>query len=282
MKILKILDFYRVRDWIKSLGFSILGLSLFVINPFLLFLGLIQACFLFSFLFSFNDFGDYIVHEEKNFIGNLIRKSSLSKEVILLFTLLPVFLSTIPLFLNFSVKYLIFYLLFIILSISYSVPMIRLRDIPYVDVICNTTFFFLIFIQSYFFLNTEFNVKVFFFLFWAAFHSFSHEIIHQISHFLKDKKSGRISTVILIGRRRSIFLLKFIFLIPIMFGVLMFLLFSGLRAFAGIMILFNFIRLFYIRKINMKSNFEKLRNRLWGSFEGGLYFIFNMLSILII
>jgi len=273
-----ILRFYRMKDWIKSLGFSILGLSIFIIDPFLLFLGLIQACFLFSFLFSLNDFFDYLIYKEKNFIGNLINKSVLSKKLILLLCFLPLILSTISLIINFSISYFVFYILFIILSVEYSLPKVRLRDIPIIDVICNVLFFSLIFLQSYFFVSTKIITKLYFFLFWIIFYIFSHEIIHQISHFEKDKKSGRISTVILLGKERSIYILKFSFLLPVVFGILVYTLFVDLKLFASIMVLSNLLRFFYIRNFNKKLDFEKSRNNLGGVFEGFAYFILNIIT----
>jgi 4-hydroxybenzoate polyprenyltransferase len=280
-EIRSILYFYRIKDWIKSLGFSLIGLTttkLIFMNPFLLLLGIIQSYLLFSFLFSFNDFGDYIVKKEKNFIGRLIKKSVLPKNTVLLLCFLPLVLSTVVLILNFSSYYFIFYLLFVILSIAYSMPKIRLRDVLIVDIICNVLFFSLIFLQSYFFVNTIINTKLFFFLFWIASYIFSHELIHQISHFEKDKKSGRISTAIWLGKNNTIHLLKFSFLLPIIFGVLIYFLFSNLKIFAVFMIFFSSVRFLNVNKFNGKKDFKKLRNKLNGTLEGGIYLVLNLLE----
>jgi 4-hydroxybenzoate polyprenyltransferase len=271
-KISKLLYFYRVKDWIKNLGFSILGLYISTFNPILLILNLIQTSFLFSFLFSINDFFDHVIHKEKNFIGNLLKQSILSKKLILLFCFLPLFLSIIVLILNFSIQYFIFYSIFVILSIAYSFPKIRLRDKPIIDIICNISFFLLIFLQSYFFVKTIPIIKMYFFLFWIIFYIFSQEITHQLSHFKKDEKTGRISTVILIGKNKSIYILKFSFILPIIFGIVTFYLFPILKVFAIIMIFSNLIRFFYL-KFDEKLKFEKLRNRLGGILEGGFYFL---------
>jgi 4-hydroxybenzoate polyprenyltransferase len=277
---MNLIKLYRAKDWIKSLGFCLLGLNLgFVQYPPLLFLGLIQSILLFSFLFSFNDFFDYIIHKEKNYIGKIIAESILPKELVFLLCLLPLILSVIPLFLKFSVEYIILYSLFITLSISYSLPKVRLRDIPFIDIICNVFFFSLIFLQSYFFLNSIATPKVYFLLFWIIFYIFSHEILHQIYHFNRDRESGRLTTAILLRKKRSINLLKFSFLLPIIFGVLVYSSFPNLEIFAVIMILFSFLRFFYIYSFNEKSDFKKLRNGLYGIFEGGLYFILNFLGI---
>lgn len=276
-----ILSFYRINDWVKSIGFCILGLTatkfLQIINPFLFFIGILQSCFLFSFLFSLNDFFDYIIHKEKNFIGKIIDKSILSKNFVLLLCFLPLLPSITILYLNSSESYLITLLLFIILSISYSLPKIRLRDIPIIDVICNVLFFSLIFLQSYFFVNDIIIPKVYFLLFWIVLYSFSHEILHQISHFEMDKRSGRTSTTILLGKKESIVLFKYSLLLPVL-GILFYFLFHGFEVFVGVMILFALMRFFYVLKLNEKSDFKKLRNKLGGILEGGLYLILNILE----
>ena len=128
----QVIRFYRVKDWVKSLGFCALGLTsvefTLTSNPFLFFLGMIQAFFLFSFLFSFNDYFDHFLEKEENFIGELIEKSVLSKEKAIFLCTLPLILSLIPLFSNLSYNYLTFYLLFVTLSITYSASKIRLRN----------------------------------------------------------------------------------------------------------------------------------------------------------
>lgn len=275
---MKIFSFYRIRDWIKSLGFSIIGLSILSKNPFLFFIGLIQSCFLYSFLFSINDFFDYSIKKEKNYIENLITKKLINKNLALLLCFLPLILSIIPLILNFSFYYLIFYTMFVFFSLVYSIPKIRLRDIAVVDIFCNILFFCLIFIQLYFFVNSKVDSKLYFFLFWIIFYIFSQELIHQLSHFKNDKITGRTSTVILLNKRKSRNILKISFILPIIFGILVYLLLKELELFAIVMIFFNIMRFLYVYKFNENSDFNELRNELGGTIEGIIYFILILFS----
>ena len=283
MNLLKgILSFYRVRDWIKNLGFLFISLTIGV-SPseiLLLFcLGIVQGIFLFSFLFSFNDFGDHIVNNEKNFIGYLMDNAILSKNIILFLYSLPLILSTIPLIFNTSMNYLIFYGLFIIISIAYSAPRIRLRDLPIIDIICNVLIFTSAFFLSYFFVNPNLVLKTYFFLLWVSLYVFSHEILHQISDFEKDRKSGRNSTIIRLGKKKSISFFKFTISISLMSGLVIFFAYPTLRILSGIMILFSSIRFFYFLRFDEKSDFRRSRNRLDGIIEGSLYFILNLLKV---
>jgi len=278
----RIFKFYRVEDWIKSLGYSFLGLnvyeSLFITNPLLFFVGMVQSFFLFSFLFSLNDFGDHIVCKEKNFIGNLIQKFILSKNLALLLCLIPLFLSIIPLVINFSINYFIFYLLFVIISFFYSLPGIRFRDIAVVEIICCISFYSLIFLQSIFFVNTKITLVSYFLLSWVILYTFSQEINHQIYHLQKDKKSGRTTMMMLIGNNKLLFL-RISFLISVLFGFIIYIFFSTLRIFTAIMIFFGLIRFLYVYKFNEKSNFKRLKDKLGGIIEGVLYFLLIFLKI---
>jgi len=61
-------------------------------------------------------------------------------------------------------------------------------------------------------------------------------------------------------------------------GILFYFLFHGFEVFVGVMILFALMRFFYVLKLNEKSDFKKLRNKLGGILEGGLYLILNILE----
>jgi len=274
-----ILNFYRMNSWIKSLGLCLLGLTakeiVILSNPLLFVLGVVQACFLFSFMYSFHDLSDYISEKRGHFIGNLIKKSILSKKLAFVFSMVPLILSIVILISNFSLNYLIVYLTFIIAVILYAAPKIRLGDIPIVDVVFNILMFSLILLQSYFFVNDLINQKMLFFLIWTIFYIFSLEIIHQISHFKEDKRS----TAKFLGLKKSMDLLKMSFLISATFGVFIFISSPSLMIYSLIMIIGSFIRFFYILRINQKADFGRLRNRLGGILEGSLYFILNILGL---
>jgi len=269
---IEVAELYRVKNWVKSLGICILGLSAlnFAIasNPYMFLLGLAQTFLLFSFLYSLDDFNDYIVEGEKNFIGDLIKNSRISKKPAFALCILPLLLSIYIMVVNFSTNYFIFYIIFVVFSFLYSMPKVRLGDIPIVDAICNIIFFSCIFLLSYFFVNTIMTTKAYFFLIWISIYIFSLEILHQLAHFNKDK----ISTVKVLGRGKSLAVLKTSFFVSILIGIFFFIMAPELRVFSIVMSVFGSIRFLYVSKMNEKTHFEKFRNKMGGILEGGIYF----------
>jgi len=273
------LNFYRAKNWGKALGLCLFGLTAggFIItaNPFLFFVNVLQSIFLFSFLFSFHDLNDFIVENKKYLIGNLISKSTVPIKAIFFLCSLPLILSIFPLFLNFSVKYLVCYLAFLLLAIFYSLPRIRLGDIPFVDTACIILLFSLIFLQSYFYVNQAITSKFYFFILWIICYYLSLEILHQLSHFENDINS----TARILGKRKSISFFKLSFLASSVVSVIICIFFNELRLYAILMLLFGIFRYVFVHKIDEKENFEKLRNRMGGFIEGVIYVIFNILKV---
>ena len=280
-KIVEILSFYRVRDWIKSLGFCLLGLitskKFFLTDTITFFLGILQALFLFSFLFSFNDFWDHMEEGEKNKVGELIKK--FGKKKVFTICILPLLLSLIPLILNFSTTYLVYYSAFIFFSVIYSIPKVRLRNIPFVDIASNISIFTLIFLQSYFFVNQRLTLKAYFFLSWIALYIFSQEILHQISHLSKDRAHERETTISILGLRKSLLLLRFSVLLQALAGILILMTYRALLIYGIVMFSFGFFRFIYSCKFGYKTNFEKVRDKMRGIEEGSIYLAFSLLGV---
>ena len=277
MNTISLVEFYRVKNWIKITGLSILGLTSSVIttNISILFMGVLQSIFLLSFLFAYHDYNDYLV-ENKNYpIGKLIRKSISNKKTVLVLVLLPLVLSLLPLVLNFSVGYGIFYLIFVILSIGYSSPKIRLGDIPVVDTLVVISLYSLIFIQSFFFTNTMINEKFYFLLLWSISFYFLTEFLHQLSHYKNDVNS----TVKFLGNKKAISILKYSLFIPIFGSIAFYLLFPELKYYCIIMLLSGSIRYIYLMKKIEKTNFEELRHKMGGFIEGMIYLFLNIFNL---
>jgi 1,4-dihydroxy-2-naphthoate octaprenyltransferase len=276
-------EFYRMEDWVKVLGIALLGLTTlnyFLLSPLSFFLCISECSLLLAFLFSFNNFEDFLKEGEKNFIGNLIDKRRLSKNLALFLCFLPLILSLIPLYINFSYVHFTLYALFAIFAFGYSAPRIRLRDVPFVDVFCNVVFYYILFFISYFYLNNSITLEAYFYLIWITFFFSTSEILHQIDHFEKDRKNKRTSTAIFLGKESTIWLFKSIFLASIVVGLAILVLYPTLRIYAVVLIGSGTLKFIYFgRKISKKTNLQKLRYNMGGMLEGIAYILLNILKL---
>lgn len=262
--------FYRFRDWVKNLGLCLLAYTTNEISsfPFLL-LNLFQSSLLLSYLFSINNFFDYKILKEKNYISSL--KIEDWKKIIL--CALPIFVLIPTLFIKYNFIFIAMVLLFIFLSTIYSAPP-RLRDKTFFDVFANCLIFTVFYLQSYFFSNEKFNLNSIFFVLIVFLYLLFQEILHQLAHFKKDKKSGMKKTVVSIGFERSISFLKGL---PIIYSFIAFLLFFITNEFVFVvMLFFNLLRINKTKEINKDSDFLYLRDNVYGIYEFVTYILLNI------
>ena len=262
--------FYRFRDWVKNLGLSLLAYTTNEIPPIpFLLLNLFQSSLLLSYLFSINNFFDYKILREKNYISSL--KIENWKKVIL--CIFPILILIPTIFIKNNSAFIIMILFFIFLSTIYSAPP-RLRDRAFFDVLANCLIFTLLYLQSYFFSNTKLNFNSIFFIFIIFLYFLFQEFLHQLTHFKSDKKSGRKKTVVFLGFERSLSLLKKLPLIYCFFAIFLFLFTNNLIFF--IMLIFNLLRLNRIKEISKNSDFSYLRDHVYGAYEFIAYLLSNI------
>lgn len=223
-----------------------------------------------------NDYFDFKVWHENNYIGELL-KSGFNKNHIVYLCIIPISLLCITMY--FSNKYFLILITYIILFYLYQASPCRLKNHYFYSIVINSLclgtipyiYPYLYLRGSYSFIAIIFSVIFFFYL---AFH----EIIHQIAHLDRDKiyslpkaigieKTVKIAVLFLIGS--SLFALLGLVVAPIKN-----LFFSGTIIFS----------LFRIRKILriplLKEKFKEIRNRRdkFYSFQEGIYYSLFLLS----
>jgi len=274
---------YRIEDWIKNLGIVLIG-TLFsgnfnLINTLLV--GISVSCIL-AHTFSINDFYDFELTSEKNYLGKEIIRKKLSKNKAIIFSILPIFLLFfLSLFLSQEVLFLIF--LFLIIADIYNCPPFRLKNNWFLNLIINsfclgTILFFI----GYLSMTTIITIKTFAFsLIFFSYILFS-TLIHQLSHLKKDIAAKVSSFPNLFGVRKTIFLLLFIEASVIAFSLFLLIIdFYQNLIFLGTFI-FNFFMIVKIQQINIKKiNFSELREKVYGISEGLFYLIFLSIKIII-
>lgn len=132
-----LLRFYRVRRWERKLpftrflGYPLLGMAVgpegaFTSFPFLLFLldGLAVVGIL-AFSYAFNDYLDFVLEGDSNYLGDCLRKGRLTHRQALLLLPLPLLLFLPSLLL--PPLTLLLLLLFLLLSLLYSLPPVRMN-----------------------------------------------------------------------------------------------------------------------------------------------------------
>jgi 4-hydroxybenzoate polyprenyltransferase len=272
------LKFYRVSDWIKVLGLVLIPCILFKASITDTLKLIFITSLLLAYGFSINDFFDFKLRGEKNLVAEMYKKK---KHTTLLMLILPPLLSLYFSFFIFSMSFsLLLFLLAFIICYVYSAPQVRLRDRKILDILSNSMFI-LIFCYSYFYFTQSISLIFLFFLILYINYFLVSEIIHELSHWKRDKSSGRVSTVIWLGEEASLAFAKLIIISGIIVSLIFYFFFSSyFKILPIVSILFSFFRLMRIK--SWKYPFYKLRTKIFGSEEGILYiillFLFNYFS----
>jgi 4-hydroxybenzoate polyprenyltransferase len=280
---LNLYKFYRVRDWIKNLGIVLIG-TLFSgnFNWFnALLIGAAVSCTL-AHTFSINDFYDFELASEKNYLGKKIIRKKVSKNKTILFSFIPLFLLfLLSLFLSLTIFLLLF--LFLILADVYSCPPFRLKNNWVLSLIINSFCLgTILFFVGYFSMTTIITTKaIYFSLIFFSYILFS-TLIHQLDHLKKDIKARVKSFPNLFGIRKTIFFLLIIEVLVIIFSFFLFIMdFHQNFIFVGTFI-FNIFRILKIQRLSVKKiSFSILRKEVYGIYEGLFYVIFLSIKIII-
>lgn len=124
----ELLKFYRIlprkRSWLKLLGYTVLGCTLSHPPLSLAMLNLLMVCGIFMYGFAINDYFDFRIGGEKNFVGTFVEKRGEGKTFFLI--LLPLLLLTsFPLIPPPSLALL---LSFFLIMTFHSAPPVRMKD----------------------------------------------------------------------------------------------------------------------------------------------------------
>lgn len=271
MKEIKFLmNFYRIKYWIKNIGIPILGLVVtgsYRIENFIIVI--LATSMVLSHSYSINNYFDHILTKENNFIGDLIKKKKMKKNIVLLLTFLPLFL-ILFLFPFMNIESFIFVILTAILFDLYSCPPTRLKKYPLgllINTNCLSTF---LFFHGYTLVTNVLTQRsIFLFIIIYVYLTFT-SLLHEIAHSKIDKKNDLKSFPNIYGEVKAIKLAKLLLIISTIVVV------SALMVnpnknyiFIGTLF-FNFAR---YRKISKRRiNFQKIRDQVYG-LEEGLYYL---------
>jgi 4-hydroxybenzoate polyprenyltransferase len=272
MKNLSILKFYRTRDWIKNLGITFIGILASEnvnINLHKGIIALLLSSFLLAYAFSLNDYFDWKIGKEKNYMSRL--KIKKKKKIILI--LFPLFLSIFFLLTFFIDKLMIllaFFLFFFLYTLYSSPPRLKKtwKYSLFANAFCLGIALFWI---GYFSQVNHLNKAFFIFSFFHFSYILTCEIIHQISHMRKDK-IGRIESFpIAFGIKNGVQLAQSVQYAVIGFSLTWMLLQQKIFLISLSMMFFSMFRILKIKKINNISVASRLREKMYGMHEGLFY-----------
>jgi len=183
----KILNYFRVKDWLHILGIPSLG---FVYNnSFSLFSTefisiLILSSLGLAFAYSFDT--NYEILKSKTQLVPSI--------VVFMFALVYSY------FLNSTT----FYLVFVggLLILLYILPPFRLKSIPLVVTLTNAVEFSLLFLIGYSILSFP-NIAAIYISIFVGIASFPAQLVHEITHLSKDKEKGLVTTPVRFGLKST-------------------------------------------------------------------------------
>ena len=283
-KLKNILYFYRILGWegkmtgLGSLGYTILGYSLAGKFQFLpLFLNILIVFFGILFAFSINNYYDWKIQKERNFLGEKIREGKISQRLALFFCLLPLIfgLLILAIVLKFnlisSLSAVLLIFLFL-LTFFYASPPLRLKNRKFLGFFSVPLGGFLIFLQGYFvFGKINFNfilLAILIFLFEIYL-----EVLHNLEDSLIKEEPKKIKTEMALKLLKILPLTSLFVSLAFSFYNLIFLntsFFSLLRLFS--------LENFKIEKIHqIRSNFFSLPLSFYEFFIYGVFGLFHLI-----
>lgn len=258
-----LLYFYRIKrlknkvSWINSLFYGLFGMLLAGIFNFKIYFAeilILSGIFMLS--FSLNDYFDFKLENDDNFIKTLVKKKIITEKKVFFLCLLPLVLLPLAFFLNKISR--LFFLIFALISVFYSVPLFRLKrfskSLP--SVLCAG----LLFLQAYSSLRAVGIKAALMCILILVFHLMV-EQIHRIS----EGKKG----------------LRLLKALPFVYFLLS-LLFSYVNKIFLISSFFSLFRIKALTKINKNTDFKKLRyslkSEVYSLHEFLIYLFFGVLG----
>ncbi|MBS3052273.1 MAG: UbiA prenyltransferase family protein [Candidatus Aenigmarchaeota archaeon] len=267
------LQFYRVDSWVRNLGVSVISLMTLGIVPnnWTILIPILHIALIQMHSFSMNDYYDYKISREKNYISNLFKKN-VSTRVIIFLSLLPlVFVLPTIKFSNYSFVFLFVYIISFYL---YQSP-IRLKNHYTSSIIINSICLGLIpYIYPYLYFQDHLSFQAIQFSIIFFFYMAFHEIIHQLAHRKKEKINSlpRIFGV----KKTIIFGIGFLF-IPLTTSLI--LLFTDIKSNLIFLttVFFCVYRIYKMKTFDEKTDFQKIKSswhKFYSVYEGVIYLLF--------
>ena len=281
MNLKETLYFYRILNWdekisgARPIGYTFLGYMMagkFEILPIIYNLFVILGVL--SFWYSINDYFDFKIQKEKNFLATKIKSGELSERKTILFCLLPLLLMVFLLFIIKKDNYQSFYYLITIFVITtlYSVPPIRIKKRKFLSFLVPPLGASLLFLQGYTILCEPTLSIILLSIILFIFQLFL-EALHIMEDFTKDKEIKKI--------QNPDNIIAFIRILPLI-SIFISIFFSFINLWFLTTTLFSFLRYIYVRKVTFE-NIHNIRTNLlspiWSLYEFMVYGIFGVLNL---
>lgn len=264
---MEVLKFYRVKDWYKNLGVTLVGF-LFSSHPLTkLPIRLIVSALSLSYAFVLNDFFDGKRGEE-----NYIEKLDMGEKVLRALVTLPAILSILISYLL-PFKILVLNGLFLFLFTIYSGPLFFKEkwyfSLPINSICLGPLLFFLGYLPG------KIRPLSILICISFSFYILILEIIHQLAHRKEDKKMGVDSLPVVFGFGKIKKAIKTICLLMVVLTSVFFI--PVYRSLAFVPLIIWVARYYKIKDQTKNSNFRGLRNKLFGKIEGLSYLFYFLL-----
>jgi hypothetical protein len=281
MNLKETLYFYRILNWnekisgSRPIGYTFLGYMMageLKILPIIFNLFVILGVL--SFWYSINDYFDFKIQKEKNFLATKIKSGELSERKAILFCLLPLLLMVFLLFIIKKHNYQsLYYLLIIfILTTFYSIPPVRIKKRKFLSFLIPPVGASLLFLQGYTILREPTLSIILLSIILFMFQLFL-EALHIMEDFTKEKEIKKI--------KNPDNIIAFIRKLPLL-SILISLFFSFINLWFLTTTLFSFLRYIYVRKVtfvNIHNIRTNLLSPIWSLYEFMVYGILGVLNI---
>lgn len=278
LKLKEFLYFYRVLNWenkisgVRPVGYTFFGYLMAGKFEFLpIFLNTLAILGALTLCYALNDYFDWKIQKEKNFLASQIQKGRLSEKQALIYCFLPLLFFLLLFFINLRIAILFFLIGFFIIFF-YSLPPIRFKQRIFWGFIMPPLGVVALFLQGYSLLGSL-NLNIFLLAVLIFLFQLYLETFHAIEDSLVKEEIKKI-----INPKRALNLLKRLPLTSLIISLG----FVFLNPFFLISSFFSSIRFVALRKFKIKD-IEKIRRNLfsfhWSLYEFGIYGILGVLRL---
>jgi len=216
------LQFFRVFDWVHVLGLTMLGFifaSGTNINPFRFIIALLISALYLAHGYSLNECFDVIIKHKPN-RRNLFSESLIPFRVTMISSYVVLFLNGGISFL-FSKHIFVLVLMGAVFAWLYSVPPLRLKEKPFLGILCNSLGFSVLFLIGFSSVKTidaqAILMTVFIFLLFLPI-----QLIHEINDLEDDKTEGIDTIAVKFGVRTTFYLITLFLIILIGYAYILY------------------------------------------------------------
>lgn len=270
MKIIDYLYLYRIiswqgrTPWTRGLAYVALGyataaewLLLPLLINFLIISGLAMSAF------ALNDFFDYKLNRENNFIGKKLQSGELSSRQVGIISALPLLALGLIIFLESRIAQILL-IAFFLITLLYNLPPFRLKNKS--GWIYSPVCAVIGFLESFFVLG-QWNLSILGLTILVALFHFYTEMVHILEEFQTGERQNAIT------QKRALVFFRFIPWLSLLTGLV----FMPINYVFTTAVFFSAVRIIAGWKIDLSFNFYKLHRRLlslvYSSYEFGVYII---------